>query len=227
MRISAHLYLTAMVSYVDLTNQWEYCQPFRVVTCHSTTAIEQAEHAKLMVYMLHIKNMCTIWVMSTMDTLKVLISDSVEEHFRRKVSTRRGFRKRALSAAASAIAKYSGLDPKLSASVIFDNVLIDGDPALVREIASKILSPTEYRVFVPEESLNDENISVTAERQEDYMIFFADKEKLLSMLGATESVRAEFDDRELIYEEGDLLLTTQSFEEAKEYVGKSCSDHGG
>jgi len=139
------------------------------------------------------------------------------EGFQKEGAQRRRFRH----------SKYSGLDPKLSASVIFDNVLIDGDPALVREIASKILSPTEYRVFVPEESLNDENISVTAERQEDYMIFFADKEKLLSMLGATESVRAEFDDRELIYEEGDLLLTTQSFEEAKEYVGKSCSDHGG
>jgi len=165
--------------------------------------------------------MYAIWVMSTMGTLKVQISDPVEEHFRRKVSARRGFRKGALSAAVeSAIAKYSGLDPKLSASAIFDNVLIDGEPALVREAASKILPSTEYRVFVPEEFLSAEEIPVTAERREGYVIFTADKEKLLSVLCVTESARAEFDDRELIYEEGDLLLATRSFEEAKEYVEK-------
>ncbi len=131
------------------------------------------------------------------------------------------------AAVESAIAKYIGLGPKLSASVIFDSDLLEGNPVLVREIASKILPPAEYRMFVPEGSLSAENVPSTAERREGYLIFTTDREKLLSVLGAMGSVRAEFDDRELIYEEGDLLLTTQSFEEAKEYVGKSCSDHGG
>lgn len=155
--------------------------------------------------------------------LKVNIPAKINEIFRRAVSRRRGVRKGVLGRATlTAISRYAGADPRIALIASSSFISIEAPPEVVPRVL-RLLIPSEDMAFTTRSGVAEvgrklKGVEVTFE-DEGYAAFKCrpDDTEALASLG---NFRAEWDDRELVFEDGCMSLATHGIEESLELAGK-------
>ncbi|MHA1579660.1 MAG: hypothetical protein ACTSUQ_08535 [Candidatus Freyarchaeota archaeon] len=152
-----------------------------------------------------------------MTILKISLPSRINEAFRRIVSRRRGVQKGVLkNATLTAISRYIGSDPEVALVASKHFVSVETPVQLAPKVLRVILPKKKVLFSVPRSLKEVEGKLGSVETtytDDDYAVFRwkpSRYEALCSMGG----FRAEWDDKELVFEEGCLSLTTRDLEES-------------
>lgn len=164
-----------------------------------------------------------------MTILKINLPARVNEAFRRIVSRRRGVQKGVLkNATLTAISRYIGSDPEIAliASESFFSIEIT-EPLALKVL--NILLPNREVTFSVRLDLKEieEKLGLVKAtyRDQDYTVFRWKPTKTELLLDL-KSFRVEWGEKELVFEEGCISLTTESLEESLSIAEKVAEPVG-
>jgi len=147
--------------------------------------------------------------------LKTRIPAEVNEMFRRVLSRRREFKKGVLQTATlTAICKYAGVDPEASLVASSSFLSVEAPPDEASRVLSVLLPQCEVLISAPagaaevRERLKEIEL---VEGDEGYTVFRC-RSLDVDGLRSLGSFRAEWPERELVFEDGCLSLTAESLQ---------------
>jgi len=156
-----------------------------------------------------------------MSTLKVRIPESLNQLFRRAVSRRFGAFKGSITAGTlAAVARYSGLEPKVAIMATESLVVVDAPPELIGGVLKRLSPKGQVRATarMSRKELEERigRVTVTYSGR-DYVEFRQDVPDVsgLLKLGA---FRAELNGREIIFEQDCLTGSVSGLGEALDIV---------
>ena len=163
--------------------------------------------------------------MVLMGIIKVAVPEELDEMFRKAASRRIGVQKGALTTATlAAMSKYSGEDPEIALIASRGFVSIEAPLNQMPGVLSALLPRIQLTVSTPHDvenvkkRLGEVKVIYSAPNYAVFEYQLTDP-GLLAELG---SFRAEWDEKELVFEEDCLSLTTASIEEALEIAKKAA-----
>jgi len=156
-----------------------------------------------------------------MPTLKVRIPDSLDQLFRRAVSRRFGAFKGSITAGTlAAVARYSGLEPKVAVTATESLVVVDAPPELIDGVLKRLPSKGQVTATAKtsrkevEEKIGRVTVTYSGRNYVEFRQDVSDVSGLLK-LGA---FRAELEGREIIFEEDCLTCSVSGLGEALDIV---------
>ncbi len=154
-----------------------------------------------------------------MALIKVGTPPTLESAFRGAASGKVGLRKGAIrDAALAALSVYSGIEPEVSLSASSSSVGVEAPSSIMPRVLAKILPRKPIRVSPHKEErcilrkLRDVKL---LDQEEGYSEFQCNHPDPLKLCGLR-SFRAEWDGRDMVYEEECLNVTVDGLEEALE-----------
>jgi len=164
-----------------------------------------------------------------MPILKVRMPESLDQLFRRAVSRRFGAFKGSITAGTlAAIARYSGLEPRVAAMATDSLVVVDAPPELIGAVLKRLASRGEATATarmsrkMVEEKIGRVTVTYSGRDYVEFHRDIPDASELLK-LGA---FRAEFNGREIIFEEDCLTCRVSGLREALDVVKDLASALG-
>jgi hypothetical protein len=147
--------------------------------------------------------------------------ESLDQLFRRAVSRRFGAFKGSITAGTlAAIARYSGLEPRVAAMATESLVIVDAPPELIGGVLKRLPSKGQVTATAKmsrkevEEKIGRVTVTYSGRNYVEFRQDVPDVSVLLK-LGA---FRTEFDGREIIFEEDCLTCTVSGLAEALDIV---------
>ena len=152
-----------------------------------------------------------------MTLLKVNLPPRIDEAFRRTVSRRRGVQKGVLkNAALTAISRYIGSEPEVVLVASRHFLSVESPSALAPKVLQVILPEKKvlFSVSLSLKEVREKLGKVEAVFKDDNYTVFEWTPTRYEILCSLGGFRAEWEDRELVFEEGCLSLTTENLEES-------------
>lgn len=152
-----------------------------------------------------------------MGTIKIKLPEGLEDLFRRKASKRLKAKKGVVTdAGIAAISMYSGVEPTVVLVVDGPHLSVEAPTSTANEVLSALIQNAEVQATTPNppeavrKILGDIEVSYASE---NYTAFKC-RLKRGGRLAELHSFRAEWAEKELVYEDGCMLLSLSDFEEA-------------
>lgn len=164
-----------------------------------------------------------------MTILKINIPARINEAFRWIVSRRRGVQKGVLrNATLTAISRYIGSDPEIVLIASKSFFSIEVSEQLAPKVLNILLPNREvtFSVHLDLKEIEEKLGRVKAIYMDQGYTVFRWKPAETKSLSALKSFRAEWEERELVYEEGCVSLTTESLEESLSIAEKVAETVG-
>lgn len=156
-----------------------------------------------------------------MSTLKVRIPESLDQLFRRAVSRKFGVFKGSITAGTlAAVARYSGLEPRVAVMATESLVVVDAPPELIGGVLKRFASKGQVTATarmsrkMVEEKIGKVTVTYSGRDYVEFRHEVPDVSGLLK-LGA---FRAELDGREIVFEEDCLTCSVSGLAEALDIV---------